>query len=96
MVPNTQPEHPLAQLKATTSCTVFFCCCCYQGEEADPNLATASFQMVVESDVISPEPLLRSFFFGGGTMDHHTTESRYVTKPLGKRDEGVYPPFLFP
>jgi len=30
----------------------------YMGEEADPHLATASFQVTVESDKISPEPSL--------------------------------------
>jgi len=31
---------------------------CYMGEEANPHLNTASFQVVVESDKVSPEPYL--------------------------------------
>ena len=30
----------------------------YLGEEASPNLTTTSFRVVVESDTVSPEPLL--------------------------------------
>ena len=43
--PNVQPESSLAQLEAITSCPVTS----YMGEEANPHLATTSFQGVVES-----------------------------------------------
>ncbi|KAJ7409674.1 hypothetical protein BTVI_55983 [Pitangus sulphuratus] len=39
-------------LKTVPSCPVAGCL----GEEIDPHLATTSFQVVVESDEISPEP----------------------------------------
>ena len=31
--------------------------CCYLGEDADPHLATTSYQGVVESDKVSPETI---------------------------------------
>ncbi|KAK4826991.1 hypothetical protein QYF61_013091 [Mycteria americana] len=43
---------PLAQLEAISSCSIT----CYLGEETDPHLSTASFQVVVESDEVSPQP----------------------------------------
>ena len=49
-----QPESPLVQLEAIPSSPVAI----YEGEEADPHFITASFQVVVESYNVSPEPLL--------------------------------------
>ncbi|TRZ08524.1 hypothetical protein HGM15179_018581 [Zosterops borbonicus] len=51
LLPNVQPKPPLAQLKTVSSCPV---ACCL-GEESNPHLAT-TFQVVVESDMVSPEP----------------------------------------
>ncbi|KAK4810193.1 hypothetical protein QYF61_010966 [Mycteria americana] len=50
--PNIQFKPPLAQLEAISSCPIS----CYLGEETDPHLSTASFQVVVESDEVSPQP----------------------------------------
>ncbi|KAK4817794.1 hypothetical protein QYF61_027798 [Mycteria americana] len=50
--PNIQSKPPLAQLEAISSCPI----ACYLGEETDPHLATTSFQVVVESDKVSPQP----------------------------------------
>ncbi|KAK4832342.1 hypothetical protein QYF61_021871 [Mycteria americana] len=50
--PNIQSKPPLAQLEAFSSCPIT----CYLGEETDPHLSTTSFQVVVESDKVSPEP----------------------------------------
>ena len=51
--PNTQTECPLAQLKAITSSYQ-----CYLEEEANPHLATTSFQGVIGSHKVSSEPPL--------------------------------------
>ncbi|KAK4826053.1 hypothetical protein QYF61_004168 [Mycteria americana] len=50
--PNIQSKPPLAQLEAISSCPIP----CYLGEETDPHLSTTSFQAVVESDEVSPQP----------------------------------------
>ncbi|KAK4824387.1 LOW QUALITY PROTEIN: hypothetical protein QYF61_014047 [Mycteria americana] len=50
--PNIQSKPPLAQLEAISSCPIT----CYLGEEADPHLSTTSFQVVVESNKVSPQP----------------------------------------
>ncbi|KAK4818296.1 hypothetical protein QYF61_010438 [Mycteria americana] len=50
--PNTQSKPPLAQLEAISSCPIT----CYLGEETNPHLSTTSFQVVVESDKVSPQP----------------------------------------
>ncbi|KAK4827372.1 hypothetical protein QYF61_017310 [Mycteria americana] len=50
--PNIQSKPPLAQLEAISSCPIT----CYLGEETDPHLSTTSFQVVVESDKVSPQP----------------------------------------
>ncbi|KAK4827408.1 hypothetical protein QYF61_017838, partial [Mycteria americana] len=50
--PNIQSKPPLAQLEAISSRPIT----CYLGEETDPHLSTASFQVVVESDKVSPQP----------------------------------------
>ncbi|KAK4810580.1 hypothetical protein QYF61_007317, partial [Mycteria americana] len=50
--PNIQSKPPLAQLEAVSSCPI----ACYLGEETDPHLPTTSFQVVVESDKVSPQP----------------------------------------
>ncbi|KAK4823880.1 hypothetical protein QYF61_007828 [Mycteria americana] len=50
--PNIQSKPPLAQLEAISSCPIT----CYLGEETDPHLSTTSFQAVVESDEVSPQP----------------------------------------
>ncbi|KAK4824605.1 hypothetical protein QYF61_016874 [Mycteria americana] len=52
--PNIQSKPPLAQLEAISSCPIT----CYLGEETNTHLATTSFQVVVESDKVSPEPPL--------------------------------------
>ncbi|KAK4806827.1 hypothetical protein QYF61_005623 [Mycteria americana] len=50
--PNIQSKPPLVQLEAISSCPI----ACYLGEETDNHLATTSFQVVVESDTVSPQP----------------------------------------
>ncbi|KAK4827229.1 hypothetical protein QYF61_015399 [Mycteria americana] len=50
--PNIQSKPPLVQLEAISSCPIT----CYLGEETDPHLSTTSFQVVVESDEVSPQP----------------------------------------
>ncbi|KAK4832178.1 hypothetical protein QYF61_020958 [Mycteria americana] len=50
--PNIQAKPPLAQLEVVSSCPM----ACYLGEETDPHLATTSFQGVVESNKVSPQP----------------------------------------
>ncbi|KAK4824048.1 hypothetical protein QYF61_009639 [Mycteria americana] len=50
--PNIQSKPPLAQLEAISSCPIT----CYMAEETDPHLSTTSFQAVVESDKVSPQP----------------------------------------
>ncbi|KAK4822567.1 LOW QUALITY PROTEIN: hypothetical protein QYF61_016136 [Mycteria americana] len=50
--PNIQSKPPLAQLEAISSCPVT----CYLGEETDPHLPTTSFQVVVESKKVLPQP----------------------------------------
>ncbi|KAK4832875.1 hypothetical protein QYF61_025971 [Mycteria americana] len=52
--PDIQSKPPLVQLEAVSSCPM----ACYLGEEADTHLTTTSFQVVVESDKVSPQPLL--------------------------------------
>ncbi|KAK4825495.1 hypothetical protein QYF61_027650 [Mycteria americana] len=52
--PNTQCKPPLVQLEAISSCPM----ACYLGEETDPHLTTTSFQVVVESSKVSPQPPL--------------------------------------
>ncbi|KAK4830313.1 hypothetical protein QYF61_009818 [Mycteria americana] len=50
--PNIQSKPPLVQLEAISSSPIT----CYLGEETDPHLSTTSFQVVVESDEVSPQP----------------------------------------
>ncbi|KAK4813631.1 hypothetical protein QYF61_014391 [Mycteria americana] len=50
--PNIQSKPPLVQLEAISSCPVTY----YLGEETDHHLSTASFQAVVESNKVSPQP----------------------------------------
>ncbi|KAK4819909.1 hypothetical protein QYF61_014644 [Mycteria americana] len=50
--PNIHSEPPLVQLEAISSCPIT----CYLGEETDPHLTSISFQVVVESDEVSPQP----------------------------------------
>ena len=53
--PNVQHGSPLVQLEAIPSSPV----ASYMGVEADPHLSTASLQILLESDKVSPEsPLL--------------------------------------
>ncbi|KAK4831267.1 hypothetical protein QYF61_016737 [Mycteria americana] len=52
--PNIQSKPPLAQLEAIS----FRPITCYLGEETNPHLSTTSFQGVVESNKVSPQPLL--------------------------------------
>jgi len=49
MSPNFQPEAPLVQLEAIPSCPITS----YLWEEAEPQLPTPSFQVVVESNKLS-------------------------------------------
>ncbi|KAK4827479.1 hypothetical protein QYF61_018779 [Mycteria americana] len=50
--PNIQSKPPLAQLEAISSRSIT----CYLGEETDPHLSTTSFQVVVESKKVCPQP----------------------------------------
>ncbi|KAK4813521.1 hypothetical protein QYF61_009247 [Mycteria americana] len=50
--PNIQSKPPLVQLETSSSYPIP----CYLGEETDPHLSTPSFQGVVESDKVSPQP----------------------------------------
>ena len=52
--PNIHPESLLAQLEAILSHPISS----HMGEQADPHLATASLQEVVENNKITPEPPL--------------------------------------
>ncbi|KAF1466761.1 Conserved oligomeric Golgi complex subunit 5, partial [Megadyptes antipodes antipodes] len=52
--PHVQSKPPLAQLEAISSRPI---ACCL-GEETDTHLATTSFQVVVESNEVSPQPPL--------------------------------------
>ncbi|KAK4808540.1 hypothetical protein QYF61_009843, partial [Mycteria americana] len=52
--PNIQTKPPLAQLETISSCPIT----CYLGKETDTHLTATSFQVVVESDKVSPPPLL--------------------------------------
>lgn len=52
--PTIQPESPLAQVEAIPSSLI----ACDVGEEADPHHATASFQILIESDKVFPKPPL--------------------------------------
>ena len=47
--PDIQSKLPLAQFKAVSSHPIT----CYLGEDTDTQLATTSFQVVVESDKVS-------------------------------------------
>ena len=50
--PNIQPKSPLTHLEAISFCPIT----CYLGEETNTHLATTSFQVVAESDKVSPGP----------------------------------------
>ncbi|KAK4823681.1 hypothetical protein QYF61_005652 [Mycteria americana] len=50
--PNIQSKPPLVQLEAISSHPI----ACYLGEETDPHLSTTSFQVLVESNKVSPQP----------------------------------------
>ncbi|KAK4827693.1 LOW QUALITY PROTEIN: hypothetical protein QYF61_020827 [Mycteria americana] len=52
--PNIQPKPLLMQLEAISSRPIT----CYLGKETNTHLTTTSFQVVVESDKVSPEPPL--------------------------------------
>jgi len=52
--PNTQSKSPLTQLEAIS----FLPIASYLGEETNTCLTTASFQVVVESNVVSTQPPL--------------------------------------
>ena len=49
---NSQSKSPLVQPEAFPSCPI----ACYRGEETSPQLPTTSFQVVIESNKMSPEP----------------------------------------
>ncbi|KAK4815123.1 hypothetical protein QYF61_017398 [Mycteria americana] len=51
-LPNIQSKPPLVQLEAISSHPIT----CYLGEETNPHLSTTSFQAVIESDEVSPQP----------------------------------------
>ena len=48
--PNIQPKHPLVQHDAVCFCPVTS----YLAQETDPHLSTASLQVAVESNQVSP------------------------------------------
>ena len=50
--PNIQSEPPLAQLEAVSSRPIT----CYLGKETNTHLVTTFFQVVVESEKVSPQP----------------------------------------
>ena len=50
--PNIQSKPSLAQLQAISFCPI----ACYWREETKTHLTTASFQVAVESDKVSPQP----------------------------------------
>jgi len=52
MFPNIQPEPPLAQFEALTSCPVAVT----QERRLTATSPQAPFQVIVESDKVSPEP----------------------------------------
>lgn len=52
--PDVQPAPPLLQLEAISSLPVSSCL----GEKASLDLAAPSFQVIVESDKVTPEPPL--------------------------------------
>ena len=52
--PTAQSEPPVAQLEAIPSSPVTS----YMREEADPQLTATSLQVVIESNMVSPEPPL--------------------------------------
>lgn len=57
ILPNIQPEPPLAQLEAISSWPETGSL----GEEANPHLPTVSFQVTLESDKVPPEsPFLQA------------------------------------
>jgi len=50
--PNNHSKPSLAQLQVVSSCAITL----YLGEDSLTSLATTSFQLVVESNEVSPEP----------------------------------------
>ena len=50
--PNTQSKPPLAQLGAIASHPIT----CFLGKETNTHLATTTFQAVIESHKVSPQP----------------------------------------
>ena len=52
--PNVQSKSPLMQLEAISSHPI----ASYLGEETNTHLTTTSFQIVVESNKVSPQPPL--------------------------------------
>ena len=51
-LPNIRSKSPLVQLEAIASHAIT----CYLGKETDTHLATAYFEVVVESNKVSPQP----------------------------------------
>ena len=51
---NIKSKHPLGQIEAISSHFI----ACYLGAEASLHLTTTSFQVVVETDKVSPQPPL--------------------------------------
>lgn len=54
--PNTKSKHPLAKLEAISSCSVT----CYLWEETTACLATTSFQVVANQNVLPEPPVLQA------------------------------------
>jgi len=54
ILPNIQPKLPLVQPEAIFSCPIT----CYLEKETNTHLTTTSFQVVVESKTVSPQPPL--------------------------------------
>ena len=54
ILPRIQSEAPMVQIEAITSHPITS----YLGKEANLQLITASFQVIVESSKVSPEPSL--------------------------------------
>ena len=52
--PNVQSEPPLTQLEAIASCPITS----YFGEETNTCVSTTSFQVVIESNKVPPQPPL--------------------------------------
>jgi len=66
ILPNTQSKPPLMQLEAIASRPI----ASYLGEETNTCLTTTSFQIVVESNKVSPLSLLFSRLNSPSSLSH--------------------------